>query len=75
MNVKGIQVSLKITDPNFYNEQMNTQRNMRSRQESKRIPEEGGDIMVKRVADNGVHDVEKQYGQLSTVIGGCGGAS
>lgn len=30
-----------------------------------RIPEEGRDIVVKRIPDDCVHNVEKQYGQLS----------
>lgn len=28
------------------------------------VPEEGRDVMVKRVANNGVHDVEEEYRKL-----------
>lgn len=47
--------------------------------EKVRIPEESGDVMVKRIANKGVHDVEKQYRKLPrwlrhVIVGsGCGG--
>lgn len=28
------------------------------------VPEEGRDVMVKRVTNNGVHDVKEQYGEV-----------